>query len=262
MTPEIRSAEVRRLLRAAADKPADLGVLSALDLCVLEGCGTALCDEYAARAWMAISESARADLTAFVADSLRQRHLVQAPDAPDAPVGTGNPATAADPRYPLSPQLALILAARARPAWAALTRVDGGDQHLPTPKAFGLGDSQVPVRAVIVEIPVALSGRRSRSRQQAGPLAWLYRYRLADIATGLRELAEWAMPAAEHDARQTRLIAVYSHRPERPLRRVSVAVSGSQVPARFTVQGDPNVHSGDAEALAAELRRVCEGAIT
>jgi len=191
MTPDMdiaaagRTEATRHLVGQAQAGPVDLVTVSALELCVLGGPRHPLFDEIPARAWMQLGDRRRQKIIDEVTEGMVARGLL-----------TGNsPRTGSQPQsstYSLKPELGIMLAARCRPAFIIVTERAGQDTR--TPRFFVLGDQAEPVRAIVLELPTALTPDIAGdfpNVRRLGPLGWFYRYILvsrdkaAEILAGL-----------------------------------------------------------------------------
>jgi hypothetical protein len=248
-TPAERSEEAQRLMDQAEGADfVELTALSALELCAMGGPTFALFEEDAARAWLGLPDRRRRRALKTVTEGMVERGLL----APNPPGPDGE-------TYSMNPVLGLILAARYRPTWIAVTETaDAGRRR--TPQLFALGDQEVPVRAVVVEEPAALPGGASfPNARKLGPLGLLYRYVLVSEARAAEVMAEWAIaPPPEvpgTEAPPARAVIVY--RPADPGNEVGnrLAVRGDGSTARLLPPEDPG-HSYDEAGLTDVMRRL------
>jgi hypothetical protein len=135
-------AEAEQLLARAADDAVELPWLSAAELWVLCGTDQVLADEQETRWWNGLGTQRQQNLAAAVLDFLAHRELIRPADA--------EPGPGQRPAMPMTPALAMIVAARRYPAVVAVgTREDGSING--TPWMYGLPGAGEPLRAVVVE---------------------------------------------------------------------------------------------------------------
>jgi hypothetical protein len=105
-----------------------------------------------------------------------------------APGGDREPGLA---DYAFSPELGVVMAARARPALAVVCE----QEKVPSryPRLYALGDEQDPVRAVVLETPEGMPPGDFPHLRNMGPLAWFYRYDLVSRPSAADFLARWAL---------------------------------------------------------------------
>jgi len=208
--------EARRLIEsAAADGAAALPALSAAELRVLCGDHQALAEQVEQLWWATLEEPARRELTGAVLDFLVFRGLLRAPQDDETSNGPSEGRAVA---YPVVPALAIVVAARQRPTVLAVgTGPDGSTMG--TPRMYGLGDQERPLRAVVAEQVTA------EVREPFGPL---HRFVLLSPERAASALASWsaASPEADADGR-SREVAVYRHREGEELTRDVVTVAAS-----------------------------------
>jgi len=224
--------EAERLL-ATADRAglAPMPSLLTVDLCLFGGHRQAVFDESALGTWAALTGEARERFGGEALAELEQRGLVSR----EPSRGYGAQATT---RRRLHPAFAMILSARARPVWLAVTSV--ASTAITGPRVYGLGTSAEPLRAAVVEMP-----REQPPAEPAAPdladLGRVYDYALAGTWKAADLLAEWAWLPAQGAARQ---VDVYHHPEGRALSRLRVSVEKDAYRARVSV-GEP----GAAEVL-------------
>ena len=186
-----RSAEAQELIHQAQSQDVLLDVLSAWELCVLSGPRQVLFDEAPAKAWAEMRRRARQKLPAVILEGLEERGLLirQAPAVPMAAPGKDREPGLAE--YAFAPRLGLVMAARSRPTLAITCE----QERIPSryPRFYSLGDEQDPVRAVVLEAPVAAPPGDFPHLRKAGPLGWFYRYDLISTASAADFLARWAL---------------------------------------------------------------------
>jgi hypothetical protein len=119
LNPAIAAAErtetARRLIAQAQADVVDLVVLSALDLCVLDGPRQPVFEQRVAQAWMQVTARRRRKITEEVTAGLVRRGLL-IDGAPQ------HRAVQAVSSYSFKPELGLTLAARCRPAFVVLAK--------------------------------------------------------------------------------------------------------------------------------------------
>jgi hypothetical protein len=151
---------------------ARLPVLSAAELWVLCGDHQVLADEAERIWWNKHTEPERERLAAAITDLLAHRDLLG-----DDP-GTGI--------RPMVPELAMILAARQRPAVVALgVRSDGGTHD--APRVFGLAEHGQPPRAAVFEVISA--NKSAEFGPRFGPL---HHFSLVSVDRAAWTLARWS----------------------------------------------------------------------
>jgi hypothetical protein len=197
--------------------------LSAAELWVLCGTDQVLADEAELGWWSRKTEAQRRAMATSIPDLLRERKLIR-----DA---NTDQAAAADPAaLPMSPPLAMIVAARRRPSVVAVgIRADGSTNG--TPRMFGLATDGQPLPAVVGEYigpPMA---------KPYGPvLGPQHKFSLLSAARAGHVLAVWAAnsgirPGVRGRLRglgpgKTRVIDVFRHPAGQPLSRERVSVAG------------------------------------
>jgi hypothetical protein len=202
-----RTETARHLIAQSQAENVDLVIVSALDLCVLDGPRQPVFDQRVTRAWMQVTDRQRRKITEEVTASLVRRGLLTG----SAPQHHG--AAAAVSSYAFKPELGLMLAARCRPAFAVIAQ--GERQGLRAVSMFALGDQADPVRAIVAELPAGLPREYPHNRK-LGPLGWIYRYVLVSPDNAADLLARWTMtpPAQPGGAAPLRYL-VSAYRPDR-----------------------------------------------
>jgi hypothetical protein len=218
LNPAIAAAErtetARRLIAQAQADVVDLVVLSALDLCVLDGPRQPVFEQRVAQAWMQVTARRRRKITEEVTAGLVRRGLL-IDGAPQ------HRAVQAVSSYSFKPELGLTLAARCRPAFVVLAKGERDD--LRPLSLFALGDQADPVRAIVAEVPAGLPPDRAADypdTRKLGPLGWIHRYVLVSSANAADLLARWTMtpPAQPGDAVPVRyLVSAYCPDREHPV---------------------------------------------
>ena len=173
-------AEAERLLaQAAYEGAAKLPALSAAELWVLCGDRQVLADETESRWWAAMSEPDRERLRTAMLDFLTDRGLLRRAGE----IGAAEDAAAVDPPVmPMTPELALIVAARQQPGVVAVaTTADGSAEG--TPRMFGLAESERPPRAIVSEYI---------SDKETKPFGRLHHFSLLSAERAGHALATWA----------------------------------------------------------------------
>jgi hypothetical protein len=166
-------AQAARLLAQAADDGVvRLPVLSAAELWVLCGDHQVLADEVERIWWNKHDEAAREKLAVATADLLAHRGLLG-----DDP-GTGV--------RPMVPELAMILAARQRPAVVALGICPDGGPH-DAPRVFGLSEHGQPPQAAVFEVISA--NKSAEFGPRFGPL---HHFSLVSVDRAAWTLARWS----------------------------------------------------------------------
>jgi len=235
LTRDLRRADVEEAERllATADHAglAPLPSLLAVDLCLFGGHRQAMFDESTLGTWAALTGQARKELgSEALAQLARRRLLSREPSR-----GYGERAAT---RYRLHPALVMILGARARPVWLAVSSVAA--TAITGPRVYGLGTSAEPLRAAVVEMR-----REQPPTEPTAPdladLGKVYDYALAGTPKAAALLAEWAFLPAHGAVRQ---VDVYHHPEGRALSRLRVSVQRDDYRARVSV-GEP----GAAEVL-------------
>jgi hypothetical protein len=217
LNPAIAAAErtetARRLIAQAQVDVVDLVVLSALELCVLDGHRQPVFEKRVAQAWMQVTDRRRRKVTEQVTAGLVRRGLL----TDGAPQHRTVQAVSS---YSLKPELGLALAARCRPTFVVLAKGERDD--LRPLSLFALGDQADPVRAIVAEVPAGLPPDRAADypdTRRLGPLGWIYRYALVSSANAADLLARWTMtpPAQPGDAVPVRyLVSAYCPDREHP----------------------------------------------
>lgn len=201
-----RSAEARQLIDRAQSEWVLLAVLSAMDLCALGGPRQALFDEAPARAWAGMRRRGRKQGPALIFQGLEELGLLirQAPAVPFASPGGDREPGLAD--YAFSPELGVVMAARARPALAITCELEKIPGRYP--RLYALGDEQDPVRAVVLETPEGSPPGDFPHLRKMGPLAWFYRYDLVSGPSAADFLARWALLQSKRHPNAPRLVTL------------------------------------------------------
>lgn len=246
-----RTETAHRLISQAQVENVDLVILSALELCVLDGPRHPVFEERVTQAWLQVTDRRRRKITEEItAGMVRRGLLIDDASRHRTAQGVNN--------YSFKPELGLMLAARCRPAFVVLAKGERPD--LRPLNLYALGDQADPVRAIVAELPAGLPPDRAAryaNTRQLGPLGWIYRYVLVSVANAADLLAKWTMtpPAQPDDAAAVRY-SVSAYRPDReqPVGyHLGVCGDGS----RATVEG-PGVGSGEynLEGLHAMMLRL------
>jgi hypothetical protein len=216
--PAIAAAErtetARQLIAQAQVDVVDLVVVSALELCVLDGPRQPVFEERVAQAWLRVTDRRRRKVTEEVTAGLVRRGLL-IENAPQH--GTVQPASS----HSFKPELGLMLAARCRPTFVVLAKGERDDLRPLT--LFALGDQADPVRAIVAELPAGLPPDRAADypdTRKLGPLGWIYRYVLVSPANAADLLARWTItpPAQPGDEPPVRyLVSAYYPDREHPV---------------------------------------------
>jgi hypothetical protein len=239
-----RTNAARRLIAQAQVENVDLVIVSALELCVLDGPRQPVFEQRVAQAWMQVTDRRRRKVTEEVTAGLVRRGLL----IDDA---SQHPAAQAVSSYSFKPELGLMLAARCRPAFVLLAK---GERHDLRPlNLFALGDQTDPVQGIVAELPAGLPPDRAAKHadtRKLGPLGWIYRYVLVSPANAADLLARWTMtpPAQPDDAAPVRyLVSVYRPDREHPVGyELSVQTYGTRA-----VVGGPS--AGTAQSAEYDL---------
>jgi hypothetical protein len=218
LNPAIAAAErtetARHLIAQAQVDVVDLVILSALELCALDGPRQPVFEQRVAQAWMQVTDRRRRKVTEEVTAGLVRRGLL----IDGAPQHRTVQAVSS---YSFAPELGLTLAARCRPAFVVLAKGERDD--LRPLSLFALGDQADPVRAIVAEVPTGLPPDRAADypdTRKLGPLGWIYRYVLVSPANAADLLARWTMtpPAQPGDAVPVRhLVSAYCPDREHPV---------------------------------------------
>lgn len=172
-------AEAGRLLaQAAYEGAAKLPALSAAELWVLCGDRQVLADETESRWWAAMPEPDRERLAVAMLDFLADRGLLRRAGE----IGAAEDAPVDSPVMPMTPELALIVAARQQPAVVAVAiTADGSAEG--APRMFGLAERERPPRAVVSEYI---------SDKETKPFGRLHHFSLLSAQRAGHALATWA----------------------------------------------------------------------
>jgi hypothetical protein len=219
-----RSAEVRDLIGRAQSQDVLLTFLTAADLCALGGPRQVLFDEAPARAWAGMRRRARKDGPAVIFQALEEggELIRQAPTVPATPGVDREPGLA---DYAFSPNLGVVMAARTRPAFAVTCELEKVPSRYP--RLYALGDEKDPVRAVVLETPVAPPPGDRPHLRQAGPLGWFYRYDLVSRSSAADFLARWALLRSERHPDSPRLVTLLRHDQDKLLTVQTIAVQSN-----------------------------------
>ncbi len=133
-------AEAERLLaQAAGDGIARLPVLSAAELWVLCGDQQVLADVAEQTWWSSMTDAEREKYAVAMTDFLADRQLIRRPSDP------------ASDRFPMTAELAMIVAARQFPAVVAIcTQADGSADN--APRMYGLAEAGQPTKVLVCEV--------------------------------------------------------------------------------------------------------------
>ncbi|MFL6112289.1 MAG: hypothetical protein ACJ786_13175 [Catenulispora sp.] len=245
-TPMEREAAAARLLeRAAAGETVELTVLSGLERCVLGGPSQALFEQTVMNAWNEFGEKNRAKAMDLTLDGLRERGLL----LDDAPEGPGVRS------WSLSPELGLVQAARERPSYVVAT--DVLNKQVRCLQFYAVGDLEQPVRAIVVEQPVALPQSKSyKSAQKLGPLGWMTRYLLMSEDSAVRILTDVALtPRQDEGGAYPYDIRRFKHQDGKPATQAGLSVIGAGDTAHVRLfRADPQTPDDVTVLTADELR--------
>jgi hypothetical protein len=172
-------AEAEQLLaRAATEDAVALPWLTAAELWVLCGTDQVLADEQENLWWNGLGAQRQQNLATGVLDFLAHRQLIRPAEA-EQPAVPGE-----RPVVPMTPALAMVIAARRYPAVVAVgTREDGSING--TPWMYGIAGTSGPLRAVVIEY-------RSTKTTEFGPV---HRFTLMSPERAGDFLARWATEA-------------------------------------------------------------------
>jgi hypothetical protein len=169
-------AEAEQLLAQAAEGAVALPWLTAAEVWVLCGTDQVVADEQETRWWNGLGRQRQQNLATAVAHFLAHRELVRPADGESA-AGQRAP-------MPMTPALAVIVAARRYPAVVAVgTREDGSTNG--TPWMYGLASAEGPLRSVVAEYA-------SKQTTEFGPV---HRFTLFSPERSGQFLARWATEA-------------------------------------------------------------------
>jgi hypothetical protein len=248
MTPLERGAAAARLLeRAAAGETVELAVLSGLERCVLGGPAQALFEQRVMNAWNEFGEKNRTKGMELALDALHERGLLL----------DGRPAEPDVRTWNLSPELGLVQAARERPTFVVAT--DVVNKQTRCLQFFAVGDLEQPVRAVVIEEPVALpSSKPYANAKKMGPLGWMTRYLLVSEAAAVKILADVAMvPRQDQAGSYPYDIRRFKHQDGKPVTEAGLSVIGAGDTAHVRLFGpDPRIPDEVTVFTAEELRTV------
>jgi hypothetical protein len=224
-----RAKAARELFEAAATTDVELVMLSGMELCVLGGERHLLADEAVTKLWLAADVKKRTMMMELSTRSLLQRGLLIADEVP----GPGQGSAAAH-KYPVKPELGMVLTARTRPTVAVLCHVEGtGGRSM---KMYVVGDQEQPARGVVVELPAQYPPGKFPSAKKLGALGALYRYVLVSPEKAADMLAQWAItppPGKPGTPDGARTVSVFCHHKEQPLRIQTTTIIGDGQTARL-----------------------------
>ena len=214
MMADPRSGDVaqaeRLLAQAAYQGAAKLPALSAAELWVLCGDRQVLADDAEARWWSAMAESEREQLAAAIMDLLAERGLLRRPGSQDS---------AGSLAMPMTPELALVVAARQQPAVVAVgIAADGSPEG--APRMFGLADNDQRPRVVVAEY---ISEKMTR------PFGRMHHFSLLSVKRGGHALATWSTEQkggllARRGKDKRRIVDVYRSHTVTPITRDRVII--------------------------------------
>jgi hypothetical protein len=178
-------AEAERLLaQAEHEGAARLPALSAAELWVLCGDRQVLADEAESRWWAAMPEPDREKLAAAMLDFLAERGLLRG-GVQSRTNGAAGDDPQDSPVMPMTPELALIVAARQQPAVVAVAiTADGSAEG--APRMFGLAERDEPPRVIVAEYI---------SDSETKPFGRLHHFSLLSAQRAGHALATWATEA-------------------------------------------------------------------
>ena len=257
-----RTEAARRLIARSQVEIVDLVVLSAFDLCTLDGPRQPMFEERITHAWMRLGDRRRREvMEASSARLVKRGLLIEDRPEPEAQGGRGDCA--------LKPELGLMLAARCRPAFIVVAA--GQRQGLRPLSLFALGDQACPVRGIVAEVPTDLPPDRAAAYPTArklGPLGWLYRYVLVSSANAAEILARWTItpPTVAGQAVPTRsLVSAYRPDQENPVGyHLGVRGDGTRavVDGFTTRKGEPTATEYDLASLCGIMHQLLTEAST
>lgn len=204
-----RSWAARRLFDQAQNETVELVILTAMELCTLGAPKQVLFDEAVTLAWLDMAKRRRRKIMELTTEGLVNRGLLTAVEA------TRRSGTTELDSYTMDPALGIAVAARSRPAFVVTTEVSGTPVR--APRMYGVGDEEVQVRGIVVELPIQRPPGDFPFLEKMGVLGRFYRYVLVSGVAAADQLAEWAdKPAPEatraKDGRlPSRLVSVYRH---------------------------------------------------
>lgn len=219
--------EAQRLLtQADTGGVAPLPPLTAAELWVLCGTAQVLADEAEFGWWSRKTEDQRRAMAASIPDLLRERSLVRPTDATWEAVVPA--------RLPMTPALAMIVAARQGPSVVAVgIRADGSSNG--TPRMFGLAYDGQPLRAVVGEYiadPMA--------KPYGAVLGPEHKFSLLSPGRAGHVLAVWAATSGRRlgvrgrvsgsRSGRTRVISVFRHQDGQMQTCERVSVAGASEP--------------------------------
>lgn len=250
-------AEAQQLLAAAQrDGAVPLPELIAVDLCALGASQQSMFDEQVWRTWVALPDSVRDEWAEASRTGLARRRLLDPPASAD---GADDVLVSR-----IAPALALIMAARSRPAFIAVGSI-AGDQR-GAPRVYGIADTVCGLRAVLVEHAsverIGLgTGERltlppAADRARAGDLHQLYQYLLVSPERAVRVLSAWltTSPSSGNVDPAARIVDVFRHPEGADLTRDRLSVtadpSGStRISCEFAGDQLPSSLAYDAEHI-------------
>jgi hypothetical protein len=238
---------------------APLPPLSAAELWVLCGTDQVLADEAELSWWNRKTEAQRRAMATSIPDLLRERKLIG--DANSDQGAAGDPA-----RLPMSPALAMVVAARQRPSVVAVgIRADGSTNG--TPRMFGLATDGRPLRAVVGEYigdPMP--------RPYGPVLGPQHKFSLLSAARAGHVLAVWAgnsgiRPGVRGRMRglgpgKTRVIDVFRYSRGQPPSPERVSVTGAGEPLEVSRQCQGTEPESPVPCTRDELARLLTDVLT
>lgn len=214
----------RLLEQAAGDGIAKLPVLSAAELWVLCGDQQVLADEGEARWWTTLPEADREKYATAMVDFLVHRQLIRIPDEPGST------------SLPMTAELAMIVAARQRPAVVVVGKKEGGSTDQ-APRMYGLAEIGRSPRAVVCEAVFP------PKEEAFGPM---HHFSLIGAERAGTILAAWATAKSSSGflsrkpRESRRVIDVYHHRTGEDLTRTQLVVDAAGVElTRQRAGGEP-----------------------
>lgn len=239
-------AEAEQLLALTAEGTVALPWLTAAELWVLCGTDQVLADEQERRRWNGLGPQRQQNLATSVLDFLAYRELIRPADG-EQPAAPGQ-----RPAAPMTPALAMIVAARRDPPVVAVaTREDGSING--TPWMYGLAGAGGPLRAVVGEYV-------STKTTELGPV---HRFTLWSPEGAGHFLAQWATEApvrrGGHGLRmlqrgRLRIVDFYRYREgeQHDRERVTVTVTGSDSQQMVT-RHRPGTDAGPGPPVGCDL---------
>jgi hypothetical protein len=247
-----READAIRLFeRAATGETVELAELSGAERCVLAGPGSALWEQPAAGAWDELDEERRATETGRAVAGLRARRLL----LEEVSEGAGGSA------WSMAPELGIIQAARRKPAYVVTTEIQGKEARCL--RFFAVGDTERPVRGVVVEEPVALPSTGSyMNARNPGPLGWTTRYCVLSETSAVGVLTDVALvPRQDKQGKYPYVIRRLQYDAGQPTAEAGLSVIGAGSSARVRLFHGGSHEEGrtvatDAEGLRGLLLRL------